>query len=172
MRARTAVYRRPLLTVPRAATHRYCDLLGIPVWHDPQNADPRFRRVRVRAELIPVLEDVLGPRVAESLARTADLARRDADALDEWAARVGEQVTRTDGSLDVAVLAALPVAVSSRVIRTAAAQAGCPRSDLTADHVDAVGRLLSDWHGQAGVDLPGHLRAVRQGDSIRFLASG
>jgi tRNA(Ile)-lysidine synthase len=172
MRAHAGVYRRPLLTVPRAATHRYCDVLGIPVWHDPHNSDPRFRRVRVRAELVPVLDDVLGPRVTESLARTADLACRDADALDEWAARAREQLTGPDGGLEVAALAALPAAVSSRVIRAAAVDAGCPRSDLAAEHVDAVGRLVDDWHGQAGVDLPGRRRAVRRAGAISFVAPG
>ncbi len=168
MRGRAAAYRRPLLGVPRAATRRYCELLGIPVWDDPHNRDPRYRRVRVRTELMPVLDDVLGPGVAESLARTADLARRDADALDDWAARAGAEVS-SDGGLAVAGLAALPVAVSSRVIRAAAVAAGCARSDLTAAHVDLIGRLADGWHGQTGVDLPGHLRAVRHAGTIRFV---
>jgi len=41
---------RPFLSVRRADTVAACAELGLEVWHDPMNADPRFRRVRVRTE--------------------------------------------------------------------------------------------------------------------------
>ena len=46
-------------------------------------------------------------------------------------------------------------ALRSRVLRAAALAAGCPAGALTAGHVRAVDGLVVDWHGQAGVDLPG-----------------
>jgi tRNA(Ile)-lysidine synthase len=51
-------------------------------WDDPHNADPRFTRVRLRHEVLPLLEDVLGGGVAEALARTAAQLRDDGEALD------------------------------------------------------------------------------------------
>jgi tRNA(Ile)-lysidine synthetase-like protein len=48
---------RPLLTVRRATTRAAC--AGLAVWDDPHNADPRFTRVRLRHEVLPLLEDVL-----------------------------------------------------------------------------------------------------------------
>ncbi|GAA3118244.1 hypothetical protein GCM10020001_042770 [Nonomuraea salmonea] len=80
-----AIYRRPLLGIPRATTVAACGALGLRPWDDPHNEDPRFTRVRVRRRVLPVLEAELGPGVAEALARTAAMAREDADALDEWA---------------------------------------------------------------------------------------
>jgi tRNA(Ile)-lysidine synthase len=56
------------------------------VWDDPHNVDPRFTRVRLRTEALPLLEDVLAGGVAEALARTAAQLREDVDALDEVAA--------------------------------------------------------------------------------------
>ena len=56
------------------------------MWDDPHNADPRFTRVRLRHEVLPLLEDVLAGGVAEALARTAEQLREDADALDAVAA--------------------------------------------------------------------------------------
>jgi tRNA(Ile)-lysidine synthase len=85
MRRQDGHYLRPFLDVDRATTERACAALGLPVWHDPHNLDPSFRRVRLRREVMPLLEDVLGGGVAAALARTADLLRADVDALDHLA---------------------------------------------------------------------------------------
>nr|WP_306687201.1 tRNA lysidine(34) synthetase [Corynebacterium xerosis] len=75
---------RPLLGLRRADTEAVCDELGLEPWHDPHNADPRFARVRARATALPMLEELLGPGIAENLARTADLLRADARASMPW----------------------------------------------------------------------------------------
>jgi tRNA(Ile)-lysidine synthase len=82
--------RRPFLEVPRATTAAACIASGLRPWHDPHNDDPQYTRVRVRHEVLPVLEEALGPGVVEALARTAGLLRADADALDQLAADVAE----------------------------------------------------------------------------------
>ncbi|MFM8278598.1 MAG: tRNA lysidine(34) synthetase TilS [Cyanobium sp.] len=48
---------RPLLIFDRADTGRLCQRLQLPLWLDPSNADTRLRRNRLRAEVLPVLED-------------------------------------------------------------------------------------------------------------------
>ncbi|MDQ3105387.1 MAG: TilS substrate-binding domain-containing protein, partial [Actinomycetota bacterium] len=70
--------------------------------------------------------------------------------------------------LRVDALASAPEALRRRVLRMAALEAGASRSDLAAGHVEAVGALLSDWHGQRGIDLPGRIRAVRSGGVLRL----
>src|SRR5450432_3059782 len=163
-------YRRPLLSIERAVTRAACADLGLPVWDDPHNADPSFARARVRADLLPVLEEVLGPGVAAALARTADLARDDADALDLWAATEYGSIVDADSSLDAAALAALPAAVRRRVLRLAALSAGCPVGGLGAAHLVAIDALVTDWHGQGPVSLPGGRCAVRRYGRL-YLAS-
>jgi len=155
-------YRRPLLAVERAVTKAACADLGLPVWDDPQNADPSFARVRVRSEVLPVLEAALGPGVAAALARTANLARDDADALDRWAAGSYAEMADVDGSLDVAALALLPPAVRRRVLRTATLRAGVTAGSLAAVHLQAIEALVTDWHGQGPVSLPGGQSASRR----------
>ena len=44
----------------RDVTRAACAELGLTPWDDPHNADPRFTRVRLRAEVLPLLEEVLG----------------------------------------------------------------------------------------------------------------
>ena len=83
MRRAFECYRRPLLDLTRAQTEAACRAEGIEFWTDPHNDDPRFTRSRVRSTVLPVLERELGPGVAAALARTADLLREDAAALDE-----------------------------------------------------------------------------------------
>jgi tRNA(Ile)-lysidine synthase len=153
-------YRRPLLDVTRAITRAACADLGLAVWDDPHNVDPTFARVRVRTDVLPVLETALGPGIAEALARTAALARDDADALDSWAARSYAEVAGPDGSLDVAALAELPPAVRRRVLRLAALAAGA--SGVEAVHLHAADALVTDWHGQGAVSLPGGRVAARR----------
>ncbi len=157
-----ARYRRPLLGVERAVTRAACADLGLPVWDDPQNGDPSFARVRVRSDVLPVLEAALGPGVAAALARTAELARDDADALDQWAADSYTDVADVDGSLDVGALALLPGAVRRRVLRLASLRAGVTAGSLAAVHLQAIEALVTDWHGQGSVSLPGGQSASRR----------
>jgi hypothetical protein len=97
MAQRTGPYRRPLLDLPRdvvvaAALEAAEADPRLEPWSDPHNTEAGFARVRVRHEVLPVLEATLGPGIVEALARTATLAREDADALDAWAERVWAQV--------------------------------------------------------------------------------
>lgn len=164
--AAEGLYRRPFLEISRKTTEAACEALDLKPWNDPHNEDPRFTRVRVRRTILPVLESELGPGVAEALARTAKLAREDADALAEWADSAYQNCALSDiaGSVTLAVpeLEKLPAAVRKRVLRRAAIDAGAPSGALSATHVRAVERLVTHWHGQKAVDLPGGLAAQRR----------
>jgi tRNA(Ile)-lysidine synthase len=161
-------YRRPLLRVSRATTRKACAALGLQPWDDPHNADPAFARPRVRHQALPALESALGPGVTEALARTAGLLRADAEALDGWAETEAKRLMRsapedTAGlTIDAAGLAGLPEAVRTRVLHRAAVMAGCPAGALTARHVAGMDGLVTRWHGQRWIELPGGIRAVRR----------
>lgn len=161
---------RPLLETSRATTEAACAELGLVPWVDPHNADPAFTRVRVRHQLLPVLAEVLGDGAVAALARSADLLRDDADALDDWAVRVHVLAQRKDEpvGLDVEVLESLPAAVRRRVLRRAALDAGAPAGSLTASHLQSVDSLLTDWKGQGAVALPGPVSAGRSYGRLTF----
>jgi tRNA(Ile)-lysidine synthase len=156
------LWRRPLLGLPRRTLRQACADAGLDPWDDPHNGDPRFARVRARRDALPALEAALGPGVADALARTAELLRDDADALDVWAERAGADCTAADGSLDVRRLDGLPPGVRRRVLRTAALRAGSPAGALRAAHVAEVDRLVTDWRGQGPLHLPGGIRVSRR----------
>jgi tRNA(Ile)-lysidine synthase len=169
MPPRRGLFIRPLLGVRRSVTAAACAALGLPAWSDPHNADRRFARVRVRLDALPALEAALGPGVAEALVRTADQLRDDAEVLEKIAA---SERGRDDTPLSAASLAGLPGALRSRVLRSAALEAGCPAGALTAAHVARIEELVTDWHGQRGVDLPGGVRAARRSGTVLFERSG
>ncbi|MBA2955542.1 tRNA lysidine(34) synthetase TilS [Nocardioides sp. MAH-18] len=170
MRRAFDVFRRPLLGVPRADTVTACQVEGHDTWDDPHNADPAYTRARVRHAVLPVLEEQLGPGVAETLARTADQLRVDIDHLDDLADTAYAALREPDGGLPVADLAALAVPVRRRVLRLAALAAGAPGSELTYEHVLAVEALVTAWHGQRWIDLPGPVRATREDGTLRVIS--
>jgi tRNA(Ile)-lysidine synthase len=149
---------RPLLGVRRTVTHAVCAELGLTPWQDPHNTDRRFTRSRLRTEVLPLLEDVLGGGVAEALARTATALREDTDTLDELARRALSDVGAGEG-LDTARLAAVPEAVRRRVIRAWLLAGGA--NNLTDKQIRGVDCLVTAWRGQGGVAVGSPLRSRR-----------
>ncbi|WP_066946602.1 tRNA lysidine(34) synthetase TilS [Streptomyces lushanensis] len=159
-------YRRPFLQLDRQTARKACLVQSIPVWDDPHNSDPAYTRSRLRHEGLPALEKCLGKGVVEALARTAQLSRDDADALDAWAADADRAVRDASGLLDCAKLYALPPAVRRRVLRRAVIAAGAPAGSLFARHIEEVDRLITGWRGQGAINLPGRVEARRQGGRL------
>ncbi len=161
---------RPLLDVRRATTRAACAAEGLPVWEDPHNLDRRFLRVRVRQDVMPVLEAELGPGIAEALARTSDQLREDAAAFSEMIDETIEDIVEhaeAGIAVSVAALAANPPALRHRIIRhVVASEFG---ASLTRTQTLEVARLVTDWRGQGPIDLPG-CRALRAGTRLEFTA--
>ena len=170
MASRTGLYSRPLLGIRRSQTEQFCTDSGLAPWNDPQNLDPAFTRVRVRTSVLPMLERELGPGIAEALVRTADQLREDSDALDHFAEEIAEEladIAEAGISLPVRALEANPAALRQRLIRLAVASEF--HVNLSRAHTLEVARLVTDWHGQAAVDLPG-VRVERRGALLVFSA--
>jgi tRNA(Ile)-lysidine synthase len=149
---------RPLLGIRRTTTRAACAAQELPVWDDPWNTDPAYTRVRLRTEVLPLLEEVLGGGVAAALARTAALLRQDLDALDALATAEFRRLSSAAG-LPAAETAALADALRGRVLRAWLREQSVP--DLQAVHLTAVDALLTSWHGQGPVALPGGAAVVR-----------
>jgi|SRR5690625_3713706 len=168
-----ATYWRPLLGVRRADTEAACAALGLTPWHDPTNApDGPWRilaggplpRAAIRHHVLPATARALDQDPVPALARTAELARVDSDYLDALARDHHHLIdTGPGGHLGAAVgdLTALPQALRWRVLRELLTRAGSAPRALTMAHVREVDGLLTDWRGQAWVEVPGGLRVRR-----------
>lgn len=167
----SGLYRRPLLGIRRETTVRFCADSGLDPWLDPHNDDPAFTRVRVRQRVLPVLERELGPGIPEALARTAEQLREDADALDHFAEEIAEDLAEHSEagiSLPVKALEVQPAALRQRLIRLVVASEF--HVSLSRTQTLEVARLVTDWHGQSGVDLPG-VKVERRGGLLHFSAT-
>ncbi|OBK12757.1 tRNA lysidine(34) synthetase TilS [Mycobacterium asiaticum] len=149
---------RPLLGVRRQVTHAACTELGLEPWRDPHNADRRFTRVRLRNEVLPLLEEVLGGGVAEALARTATALREDTELIDAIADAALPEVTTNQG-LNTAALSELSAPVRRRVIRAWLLAGGA--IGLTDKQIRGVDTLVTVWRGQGGVAVGSTLRGRR-----------
>ena len=160
-------YLRPLLTITHDQTEKACTEMNLSPWNDPHNSDNQFARVRVRNVVLPTLEENIGPGISDALARSANLLRDDADALDQWAEKEIETMNLSD--LECEALAALPKAIRTRILRRAIYEAGAPSGSLSADHVSAVEALVTAWSGQGPAHLPGGVKVSRLSGRLSLL---
>lgn len=163
---------RPLLAISRAQTLDACAAQRLQVWHDPHNTDPAYARARVRAAL-PTLVEALGPDVVANLARTAAMLAADTAVLDGLASAAAADAGVADaGGAALAVPALVPLApaIRTRVLHGWARALGVPGSALSHHHVEALDALVTRWHGQGHVALPGGIRVLRRDG--RLEASG
>lgn len=194
MRPSIGIFRRPYLALTRADTEAVCAHAGLEFWVDPTNlaAHDGPLRSQVRGRVVPLLDEVLGPRIADTLARTAAQLQDDADALDALAEELLTQAlvarepnagepdaeglgTVPDSSesrnamhvtLRLAPLETAPRALRTRALRTAALRAGVPAGPLKYRHVEEIERLVTHWRGQKPIDLPGAFTAWRASGHI------
>lgn len=172
MRAWDEPWARPLLGATRETTARACAELGLEPWQDPHNSDARFTRVRLRSEVLPLLDEVLQGGVAPALARTARQLREDVDALDEVATGVLARA-RSAGEpaeLDAAALAEHPPAIRRRALRAWLLERGV--AELSDAHLRASDALVGDWRGQGGHALPGGFVLARRRGRLRVERGG
>jgi tRNA(Ile)-lysidine synthase len=160
---RRGVFVRPLLDVARADTRKACAALGLAPWDDPHNVDPAYARSRVRGSALPALIAALGPGVVGNLARSAAQIAADNRALDALAEA---ELASLGDAPAIAALSGLVPAVRTRVLHFWARRLGAPGGSLSHRHVAALDALITDWHGQGPVHLPGAIVVTRRDGAL------
>jgi tRNA(Ile)-lysidine synthase len=160
---------RPLLWARRADTEDYCREQRQEFLLDEMNSDETYARVKVRKQLLPLMES-FNARVVEAISRSATLLREDSSELHENAAallkkavnqnNVGASKTKLP-TLDVQVLSAAPSGLRRRALREWIRDARGDARRLEMVHLVAVERLLEGTAGGRVVELPGGARVRR-----------
>ncbi|MCU1374466.1 MAG: tilS [Actinomycetia bacterium] len=141
---------KPILALRRAETQALCAERGVATVDDPSNRDPAFRRNRVRAELVPLLDDVAGRDTTVLLARAAALLDDDDRFLDDLAAALDPT--------DAKALAAAPAVLARRAIRRWLIANRPPY----APDLATTERVLAVARGEAKATEIGHGRRVQR----------
>ncbi|WP_431831410.1 tRNA lysidine(34) synthetase TilS [Corynebacterium pseudodiphtheriticum] len=179
---------RPLLGIRRAHTVGACRELGVAAWNDPHNTDEAFRRVAIRRQVLPLLDQIIGGDATAPLVRAAELLREDDDYLHtltpkpersaaatelitEPATRPAteqytEPVTQQPPALEIAELGPPPLA--RRAIAKFLQQHG---ARVSASTLAASIAFIHDWHGQGAVSVGNGLELARQAGKLVLLHS-
>ena len=162
---------RPLLWARRADTEDYCRLRKTEFLSDEMNEDQTFARVKVRKQLLPLMES-FNKKVVEALSRTATLLREDgavlfsdSGSLLQRASLEGETETP---ALDVKVLSDAPPALRRRALRQWLSEARGSTRRLEMVHLSSVEKLLEGNAGGRVVELPSGGRVRRRRNRLEF----
>jgi tRNA(Ile)-lysidine synthase len=170
---------RPLLWARRTDTENYCRLRKTEFLVDEMNNDTGFARVRVRKQLLPLMQS-FNNRIVEAISRTAAQLREDRAvlgtgshdllgraSLEEAGEDETEGETKTP-ALDVKVLANEPPALRRRALRQWISEARGSARRLEMVHLLAVEKLLEGTAGGRTVELPGGGRVRRSKNRLQF----
>ncbi|QJC21274.1 tRNA lysidine(34) synthetase TilS [Arcanobacterium buesumense] len=169
---------RPLLGFNRQELRVVCRETKVEWIEDPSNdidgpwrcADgSALRRSAVRHNLLPLMEDILGPGTIAAISRTAGLLQDDNQALEFYARAEFDRVvlSRNPLRIDCLSLAPVPQAVRRRVLKYAIEESGVRSGELVYWHIARLDKLVTDRKNNSGLDLPG-LRVTRESHQLRF----
>lgn len=161
---------RPLLSwARRSDSESYCRMRKVEFLIDEMNEDEKYARVKVRKQLLPLMQS-FNVRVVEALARTANLLREDVGALSDEANRLlGLASLQTLGAkrntparLNVNVLAAAPAAVRRRALRQWISEGRGDLRRLEMVHLMAIDGLIKGNRGGRIAELPDGGKVLRK----------
>ncbi len=152
---------RPLLSTTRSEIEAYLASIDQPWREDESNLDHRFRRNRVRHELLPLLEREYNPNLRQRLNDRAEISRDEEAYWDEVVALALKKVMSDQRQLRLHEFAELAVAVQRRVLKRFLEQQNVA---CDSQHVEAVRRCVLGEISR--VELPGDWVACRKGDRM------
>jgi tRNA(Ile)-lysidine synthase len=158
---------RPLLRLSREDTLAYCAAAGVVPIEDESNASPRYRRNRVRHELLPLLRE-LNPRIDAALVRLANAAGEDAAYLRAAAAEAMIEAPQGARRLSRRLLAAWPASPRRHALRGAVTSLLGDGRELAQRHIEALERLVLEGKTGDGLDLPRSVSAVLRRDALEL----
>jgi tRNA(Ile)-lysidine synthase len=163
---------RPLLWARRNQTEEYCRAKKVDFLQDEMNQDERFARVKVRKQLLPLM-NTFNNKIVEAISRTASLLTEDGVVLFSNADNLLEAAldSETDPeSLSVKVLANAPPALRRRAIRQWISNGRGNSRRIEMVHLLAVERLLEGEKGGRVVQLPNGDSVSRRRSRLVFKA--
>jgi tRNA(Ile)-lysidine synthase len=162
MSQREGIVIRPLLGLTRTETVAYCETHGLRYVVDESNFSDAYARNRIRARLLPALQDV-HPAALQNVLAVAEVLRDEAAVLDEMVAAA----LRGRHEITLAELRELAPALRRLVVQRLADEAAGGFAPGAARRAEEVAALRDQ--GTAALDLPYGVRALAEGGTLRFV---
>ncbi len=157
---------RPLMEVTRKEIQEFLAESGMGYRDDSSNDSSVYLRNRIRRELIPFLKERFNPKIEESLARSAEILRREDSFLDQC---IGEilaspyiQKKKGEASVSTEYFKTLHPALGFRLIRALLENLVPADKGFSFVHIQSVVNLLSANSSGKRVALPYSLCAERE----------
>jgi tRNA(Ile)-lysidine synthase len=161
---------RPLLFATRPMVLEYLRERGLPFRNDSSNFDPFCQRNFLRLKVFPLLREAFHPRIAETIARCADLAREEES---WWASQIETRLRDTclefaegRATLDLERLKQLHPALVRRILRLALEKVRGNLSGVGLVHLENLVELVFSQMTGKSVRFPGGIEAVGQGAKL------
>lgn len=153
---------RPLLSMTREELRQACEDQGLQYWDDPHNQDPKFARVEIR-KILNDLEASGSAGVVNSLAKTAEQMQEAEAIINPLIEDLVSQI-ENKSAVEIKFLEKLDAAYRRRVIHKLGQLNG---AELARVHVLEIEKLVTNWHGQKPLNLPG-ITVSRVGNHLHF----
>ncbi|TAM80582.1 MAG: tRNA lysidine(34) synthetase TilS [Acidobacteria bacterium] len=166
---------RPFLSLTRAEIEADISQRNLTFRVDSTNLETRFRRNKVRKELLPMLEREYNPEIKRLLSELAARSREDEAFLDQQAReRAGAWRLREDGAEKIsrAALRNMPPALARRVLRQMLAEVGGGLAGFTHRHIEALYHLALESQSGKRLQLPWGLAARSEFDWLILAKAG
>lgn len=160
---------RPLLEVWRHEILAYLTTHGLSVRQDATNSDLYFLRNRIRAKLLPLLEQEYNPNIKALLNQLADQCRTDAAFLQAAAKRHWKRLVKSqNGHLAIRIEAFLqqPKALQRQLMRLVIQQLQGDLTGFEFRHWLEIERVFTDRPVGTILNLPGELCLERGRDRV------
>ena len=160
---------RPFLSwARRADTEQYCHARNIDFRRDEMNEDETFTRVRIRRQLMPLME-TFNPRVTAAISRAGKLLKDDNHALDRAAGRLLElSMDESQKEIRTDLLAVAPPALRRRALRLWLEKCRGHLRRVEFAHTAAVESLVVNNRGARTIELPGGTSVSRKRGLLTF----
>ncbi len=163
---------RPLLELWHEQLVAYLQHLGQPWREDPTNRQLRWRRNRLRHEVLPLLKGIYGPKLPQRLLHLSHLAQQLYDHLAREASSVLERAlseeTAQEVVLDLAPLISVPEVVLQEAFVQLWRRQGWPRGAMTRRHWRALLQMVRTNTDSCSVHLPGPVIVRKHGFRMQF----
>jgi tRNA(Ile)-lysidine synthase len=153
---------RPFLGMTRAEVEAEIVKRNLPFRIDSTNLDTRFRRNKIRRELLPMIEREYNPEIKRLLSEMSTRAREDEAWLDQQAReRGGAWRLREDGAEKISrtALRNIPPTLARRVLRQMLREVAGSLAGVTHRHIEAVYNFALESQSGKRVQLPRGLAA-------------